>query len=171
MNPRSPAPRAVARRAATGCAIALGAWLSGCATAPQGGELCRITDPASPALAPYSAAVAAHGLVYLSGVVPVDPATGRLQGDDFESQMRVVLQNLDRSLALAGAGRGDVVKVTVYLKSAADFAAMNRLYAEHFGRQLPARTTMPGMDWGVNLRVEIAAVALDRRPGRSCPAR
>jgi 2-iminobutanoate/2-iminopropanoate deaminase len=151
-------------------AAAAAALLGGCAAAPQDGEICRLHDPALPRLAPYAAAVAARGLVHLSGVVPVDPATGQLQGADFESQMARVLANLDRALALAGAGRGDVIKLTVYLKSAADFAAMNRLYAAHFGSQLPARTTVPGMDWGRELRVEIDAVAIDRRPRGPCPS-
>lgn len=132
-------------------------------------DICRLQDPAAQRLAAYSTAVASRGLVFISGVVPVVPETGRLAGEDLDSQVHRALANLERALALAGATRDDVLKVTVFLKNPADFPAMNRLYAAYFGGKLPARTTVPGADWGNAFLVEIEAVALDRRPTGACP--
>jgi 2-iminobutanoate/2-iminopropanoate deaminase len=128
-------------------------------------------DPAAPRLAAYSTAVAAQGLVFISGVVPVVPETGKLAGEDLDSQVKRALANLERALSLSGSKREDVVKVTVFLKNPADFPAMNRIYAAFFGDRLPARTTVPGADWGNAFLVEIEAVAVDRRPAGACPTR
>jgi len=139
--------------------------------AASGQDICRLQDPAAQRLAAYSTAVAAQGLVFVSGVVPVVPETGQLAGEDIDSQVQRALANLDRALALAGSTRDDVVKVTVFLKNPADFAAMNRPYAAFFGSRLPARTTVPGADWGNAFLIEIEAVAVDRRSARACPTR
>lgn len=152
-------------------ALAVGGCALPGAPAPDVAYLCRMQDPAAPRLAAYSTAVAAQGLVFVSGVVPVVPQTGKLAGDDIDSQVQRALANLERALALAGSTRDDVVKVTVFLKNPADFAAMNRLYAAFFGSRLPARTTVPGADWGNAFLVEIEAVAVDRRPAGSCAPR
>ena len=98
--------------------------------------------PAPVAGAPYSQAVtAAPGeLVWVSGQVPVDPATGALGADDVGAQTALCLRHVAAVLAAAGAGLGDVVKTTVYLTDlAGDFAAMNAAYAEAFGPHAPAR--------------------------------
>ncbi len=153
-------------RRSIACALALSATL-----AAQAQDLCRMQDPAAQRLAAYSTAVSARGLVFVSGVVPVVPETGKLAGEDLDSQVQRALANLERALALAGSGRDDVVKVTVFLKNPADFPAMNRIYAAFFGDKLPARTTVPGADWGNAFLVEIEAVAVDRRPDGRCAAR
>ncbi len=126
-------------------------------------DIRRLKDPAAVRLAPYSPAVAAGGFVFLSGVVPVRSDTGQFVTGALEPQAHQAFANLKAALALAGATLDDVVKVTVFLKSAGDFAAMNRVYAEYFNDKLPARTTVPGMDWGNDMRIEIEAIAVDRR--------
>lgn len=157
-------PNRSARRAAIALSVAallIAAPMRAGAQAPQ-----YFKDAGAATPAPYSAAVAANGFVFVSGVVPVAPESGRLAGPDFEAQAHQVFANLKRALALAGAALDDVVKVTVYLKTAADFPAMNRIYASQFSERLPARTTVPGMGWGNDLRIEIDAIAVDRRRAR-----
>lgn len=116
------------------------------------------------ALGPYSQAVAAGGLIHVSGIVAFDAASGTFAPADIESQMRQVLANLDEVLAGAGAGREDVVRTTVFLRDPRDFPAVNTAYANYFeGLTLPARTTVPGADWGrPDIMVEVDAVAVAR---------
>jgi 2-iminobutanoate/2-iminopropanoate deaminase len=109
---------------------------------------------------PYSPAVKAGGFIYVSGQVPVDPATNQAQLGDVAVETRQVLKNIEANLAACGATMADVVRCTVYLTNIADFAAMNAVYAEVFGDAKPARTTigvaslpLPGA------RVEIDAIA------------
>jgi 2-iminobutanoate/2-iminopropanoate deaminase len=124
----------------------------------------RIQIPGARALAPYSPAVRANGFVFISGVVPYDHAKQAFVGTDTEAQVRQTLANLDAALKAAGLRRDQVVKTTVFLRDAADTQVMNRLYGDFFGQALPARTVVPGVDWGRNeLRIEIEAIALDRR--------
>lgn len=106
---------------------------------------------------PYSPAVRAGNLVFVSGQVPRDPISGALVGDDVATQTRQTLSNLQRVLEQSGASLADVVSVTVYLAHADDWAAMNTVYAEMFRAPYPSRTTV-----GAELRgilVEISAVA------------
>lgn len=106
---------------------------------------------------PYSPAVRAGNLVFVSGQVPRDLATGALVGDDIATQTRQTLSNLQRVLEQSGASLGDVVSVTVYLARADDWGAMNAVYAEMFHAPYPSRTTV-----GAELRgilVEVSAVA------------
>jgi len=125
-----------------------------------------VTSQALPALGPYSPAVIAGNLVFLSGVVPFDPERRAFAAADFPSQMRQALANLDRALEAAGVRRTDVVKTTVFLRTASDMAAMNEAYAAYFGDARPARTTVPGADWGrADLLVEIEAIAVAPQPG------
>ena len=124
----------------------------------------RIQIPGAQALAPYSPVVRANGFVFVSGVIPYDHAKRAFVGGDIEVQVRQALANLDAALKAAGVGRAQVVKTTVFLRDAADTQAMNRIYAEFFGHALPARTVVPGVDWGrPELRIEIEAVAVDKR--------
>lgn len=90
------------------------------------------TGNAPAAIGPYSQAVKAGGFVYVSGQIPIDPATGAFAGDDIRTQTRQCLQNLAAILAEAGSGMDRVVKTTVMLKDIADFTAMNEVYAEAF---------------------------------------
>jgi 2-iminobutanoate/2-iminopropanoate deaminase len=109
---------------------------------------------------PYSPAVKAGDFIYVSGQVPVDPATNQAKLGEIAVETRQVLQNVAANLAACGATLADVVRCTVYLTDIADFAAMNAVYAEFFGDAKPARTTigvaslpLPGA------KVEIDAIA------------
>lgn len=111
------------------------------------------------AVGPYSHAVHAGQLLYLSGQTPIDPATGRLVDGDVAAQTARVFENLAAVLAAADLTFDDVVKVNVYLTDMADFAAMNQAYADVFNEPFPARTTVAVAGLPLGARVEIEAVA------------
>jgi 2-iminobutanoate/2-iminopropanoate deaminase len=100
------------------------------------------TDRAPKAIGPYSQAVVENGFLFTAGQVPLDPATGKLVEGGLEAAAERVLDNLEAILAEAGLGLGDVVKATVYLTRAEDFAPMNAVYARRFGSHRPARSTV-----------------------------
>lgn len=139
-------------------AIALAFALSGCvATAVQ------FSNPTGAPLGPYSQVAEAQGLVFVSGVLAIDPATHQFSPANIEDQTRQALANLDAILVSQGLTRNDVVKTTVYLRTPADMGAMNLNYAAYFGEHRPARTTVPGADWGnANILIEIEAIAVRR---------
>ena len=114
---------------------------------------------APPAVGPYSHAVEAGELVYLSGQAPLDPATGRLVDGDVTTQTERVFANLSAVLTAAGLTFDDVVKVNVYLTDLADFAAMNEVYAGVFAEPYPARSTVGVAGLPLGARVEIELVA------------
>jgi len=113
---------------------------------------------------PYSPAVKAGDFIFVSGQVPVDPATNQALTGDISQETKQVLKNIEANLAACGCTMSDVVRCTVYLTHIADFAAMNAVYAEAFGDAKPARTTigvaalpLPGA------KVEIDAIAYKSR--------
>jgi reactive intermediate/imine deaminase len=110
---------------------------------------------------PLSAAVRGDGVVYASGQVPVDPQTRQVVAGGIEAQTRQTLENLKATLALAGAGLADVVKVNIFLTDMSNFAAMNGVYREYFASEPPARTTV-GTTGLANpaMLIEIEAIAL-----------
>ncbi|HET7226197.1 MAG TPA: Rid family detoxifying hydrolase [Candidatus Eisenbacteria bacterium] len=119
------------------------------------------------AIGPYRQAqlVRLHGgnkLVFTSGQIALDPASGQLVGDDVAAQTAQVLKNLAAVLRGAGLTFEDVVKTTVYLADMADFAAMNEVYAKSFGESLPARTTIAAAGLPKGAKVEIDCIALGR---------
>jgi len=118
--------------------------------------------PAPVAGAPYSQAIAATTgeMVWVSGQVPVDPATGQLIEDDIGLQTALVLRHVAAILAAAGGGLEHVVKTTVFLADLGDFAAMNEVYAHAFGDAAPARATVQVAGLPLGARVEIEAVAV-----------
>jgi 2-iminobutanoate/2-iminopropanoate deaminase len=120
------------------------------------------SSPGATSIGPYSHAVEAGELVFLSGQTPIDPATGKLAAGDLAAQTRQCLQNLFRVLAAAGLGPDDVVKANVFLLDMGDFAAMNAVYATMFAAPYPARTTVGVAALPLGARVEIELVA--RRP-------
>lgn len=122
------------------------------------------TDDAPGAIGPYSQAVEIDGWLYTSGQVALDPASGEMAGDDFETQARRVLANLNAVLTAAGCGFADVVKSTVYITDFADFPRLNELYGEAMGDHRPARSTVQVAALPKGARVEIDLVA--RIPGR-----
>ena len=118
------------------------------------------TDKAPAAIGPYSQAIKAGNTVYVSGQIPIDPATGIFAGDDITTQTRQSLTNLKSILNAAGADLCDVVKTTVYLANMGDFAAMNAVYAEFFAAPYPARAAFEVACLPKNALVEIECVAV-----------
>jgi 2-iminobutanoate/2-iminopropanoate deaminase len=120
----------------------------------------RLRPPGSPApRGPYSPAVRAGGFIFVSGQGPVDPETDVLFTGDIRQQTRLTLGNLRRILEGCGASLADVVQCSVFLADAGDFAAMNEVYAEFFGDQKPARTTVEARFVAPGMKVEIDCVA------------
>ncbi len=116
------------------------------------------TNDAPAAIGPYSQAVELNGTLFISGQIPVNPATGEMpQG--IEAQTRQVLKNIGGILEAAGLSYNDVVKTTVMIANMADFAAMNAVYAEFFTQDKPARVCFQAAALPKNALVEIEAVA------------
>ena len=118
------------------------------------------TEDAPKAIGPYSQAVVAGGLVFASGQIPTDPATGQFVEGGVSEQTRQVLRNLSKVLEAAGTGLERVVKTTVFLADMNDFAAMNEVYARFFGENPPARSTVQAARLPRDARVEIDVIAL-----------
>ena len=118
------------------------------------------TDDAPGAIGPYSQAVAVDGWVFCSGQIPLDPRTMELVGaGDVAAQTDQVLTNLTKVLEAAGASMSTVVKTTVFLSDMGHFAAMNEVYARHFGAHRPARATVAVRTLPKNVDVEIECTA------------
>jgi len=118
-----------------------------------------LTDRAPKPIGPYSQAVKANSFVFVSGQIALDPKTGELFGADVRQQTERVLENLKAILEASGAPLNHVVKVTVYLKSMDDFAAMNEVYARFFTLAPPARTTIQAARLPKDALVEIDVIA------------
>jgi 2-iminobutanoate/2-iminopropanoate deaminase len=118
------------------------------------------TDRAPQAIGPYSQAIKAHGMVFASGQIPLDPSTMQLIEGDIRAQTERVLNNLQAVLEAAGTSLGRVVKTTVFLADMNDFAAMNEVYAIFFGSNRPARSTVQAARLPRDVRVEIDVIAL-----------
>ena len=118
------------------------------------------TSGAPAAIGPYSQGIAAGNTAYVSGQLPIDPATGEFAGPDIASQTRRSLQNVEAILAAQGMGMKDVVKTTVLLADIADFAAINEVYGEFFSAPYPARAAFQVAALPKGARVEIEAVAV-----------
>ena len=116
------------------------------------------TDQAPAAIGPYSQAVSKNGLLFVSGQLGLDPATGALV-EGVEAQTRRALQNLVAILAAAGLGTKNVLKATVYVANMDDFALVNQLYAEVFAPPFPAREVVQAARLPKNGLVEISAIA------------
>ena len=117
------------------------------------------TPNAPAAIGPYSQAVQEGNALYVSGQIPIDPATGAFSGDDITAQTRQSLTNVRNILEAAGFTLADVVKTTVLLADIADFAAMNAVYAEFFTSDCPARACFAVKDLPKGALVEIEAIA------------
>jgi 2-iminobutanoate/2-iminopropanoate deaminase len=118
------------------------------------------TDKGPKAIGPYSQAVRANGFVFLSGQIPLDPATGELVAGDVAAQTERVLENLKAIVEAAGSSLHRAVKVSVFLKDMNEFAAMNAVYARYFPDNPPARATVEVSRLPRDVRVEIDIVAL-----------
>lgn len=118
------------------------------------------TNDAPKAIGPYSQAVKANGLLFTSGQIALDPASGNLVDGDFSAQVRRVFQNLEAVLRKGGTDFNHVVKATVYLTDLANFQVLNAIYAEVFGDHKPARTTIGVSQLPKGGLVEIDLVAV-----------
>ena len=117
------------------------------------------TQKAPAAIGPYSQAIAAGGLIFVSGQLPIDPATGSFPEGGVEAQTRQSLTNIKAILEEAGSGMDKVVKTTVLLADMGDFAAMNGVYSEFFGNPYPARCAFAVKTLPKGALVEIECVA------------
>lgn len=119
-----------------------------------------ITSPsAARPVGPYSAAIRSGSLLFVSGQVPIDPATGSMVAGDVSVQTRRVLQNVGLLLQAAGLSYADVVRTTVFLADMDDFKAMNDVYATFFSEPYPARSTVQAARLPRDARIEIDAIA------------
>jgi 2-iminobutanoate/2-iminopropanoate deaminase len=111
------------------------------------------------AIGPYSAGIRAGNLLFLSGSIPLDPATGQVVAGDITAQATRVMENIAALLSAAGASFGDVVKTTVFLADMSEFAAMNEVYSKYFTAPFPARSTVQVARLPRDVRLEIEVVA------------
>ena len=116
------------------------------------------TKNAPAAIGPYSQALDRGGMVFVSGQIPVDPATGEM-ADDVRAQAAQSLTNLKSILAEAGLGMSDVIKTTVFLADLGDFAAVNEVYASFFSEPYPARSCVQVAAIPKGAKVEIECIA------------
>ena len=117
------------------------------------------TTKAPAAIGPYSQAIRADKFVFVSGQLPIDPATGEFAGDDIAAQTRQSLTNIQNILASGGLTMANVVKTTVLLKNISDFGAMNEVYATFFENDCPARAAFEVAALPKAALVEIEAIA------------
>lgn len=118
------------------------------------------TTGAPAAIGPYSQAIVAGDFVFVSGQLPLDPATGQFVEGDIAAMTRQIFRNLEAVLAAAGSSLGRVVKTTVFLADLGDFQAMNGAYSEFFPAEPPARSTVQVARLPRDARIEIEVVAL-----------
>ena len=118
------------------------------------------TDDAPKAIGPYSQAVKHHGILYTSGQIALDPATGEIVSGDFAAQANRVFDNLAAVLHAAGSDFDRVLKATVYVTDLANFQTLNSIYAARFGDHKPARTTVqvPALPKGSALEIDLIAL-------------
>jgi 2-iminobutanoate/2-iminopropanoate deaminase len=117
------------------------------------------THAAPSAIGPYSQAIAQGDLIFCSGQIGLDPASGKIVEGGIEAETRRVLENLREVLIAAGLTMAHVVKTTVFVVDLADFATVNRIYGEHFEAPYPARSTVQVAALPRDARVEIEAIA------------
>lgn len=117
------------------------------------------TPSAPKALGPYSFATEAHGLVFVSGQVPLDPATGERAPDDIEAQTDQVMKNVGMLLGDLGLGYGDIVKTTIFLAEIADYPKVNEVYGSYFESEPPARSAIQAAALPAGFQIEIEVIA------------
>jgi 2-iminobutanoate/2-iminopropanoate deaminase len=138
--------------------LAAAGALAGCAT-PGPVKQIHSTTSIYPAIGPYSQMVQTGNLVFLSGVIPLNKAGNAVQGTTIEEQTRLVLDYIGAKLQSQGLAFENVVMSTVYMKNLNDFATMNKIYAEYFKSQPPARATVEVARLPRDVLIEIAVVA------------
>ena len=115
---------------------------------------------AAKAIGPYSPALKAGNMVFLSGSIPLDPVTGQLVEGGIKEQTTRVMENINALLAAAGADFNQVVRTTVFMIDLGEFAAMNEIYASYFSAPYPARSTVQVSKLPKDVRVEIDVIAV-----------
>jgi 2-iminobutanoate/2-iminopropanoate deaminase len=118
------------------------------------------TDGAPKAIGPYSQGIDAGSMVFLSGQIPLDPATGQFVPGGIAEQTEQVLKNLEAVLKASGLSMNHIVRTTVFLVDLGEFAAMNEVYARHFPKDPPARSTVQVVALPKGARIEIDAIAI-----------
>jgi 2-iminobutanoate/2-iminopropanoate deaminase len=118
------------------------------------------TDRGPKAIGPYSQAIRANGLLFVSGQIALDPSTQQLVDGDIQAQTERVLENLKGIVEAAGSALDRVVRTTVFLADMSEFAAMNEIYGRYFPGQPPARSTVQAARLPRDVRVEIDLIAL-----------
>ncbi|MFC1991457.1 RidA family protein [Chloroflexota bacterium] len=118
------------------------------------------SDAAPPAVGPYSQAIRAGSFLFLSGQLPLDPESGKITGDDIETQTKQAINNMQAILSATGLSLSNVVKTTVFLKDIQDFSRMNTVYKEYFNQDAPARSCFEVANLPMNALVEIESIAV-----------
>ncbi|MDO5154595.1 MAG: RidA family protein [Eubacteriales bacterium] len=121
------------------------------------------TDRAPQAIGPYSQAIEVNGMVYTSGVVPIDPETGVVVEGDIKVQATRVFDSMKALLEAAGASCESVVKTTVFIKDMNDFAALNEIYANYFTGVFPARSCVEVARLPKDVLIEMEAIAIKEK--------
>lgn len=116
------------------------------------------SEKAPKAVGPYSQAVRSGNLIFCSGQIPLDPATGKIAGSNIEEQTERVIENLKNLLSGAGLGLNHIVKTTVFLSAMENFQGMNRIYSSAFGDHKPARSTIAVKQLPMEALVEIECI-------------
>jgi 2-iminobutanoate/2-iminopropanoate deaminase len=121
----------------------------------------EIKTPAAPqAIGPYSQAVTVNDMIFVSGQIAIDPASGELQPGGIEKQTRMVLSNLKAIIETAGSSVANIIKCTVYLKDLNDYSGMNEVYEDFFSPPYPARVALQVSRLPKDARIEIEAIAV-----------
>lgn len=120
------------------------------------------TDNAPKAIGPYSQAIAANGLLFISGQIPVNPATGEIAGADIKTQTQQSLDNLKAILMAEGRSLSDVIKTTIFIKNMNEFSLINEVYGKAFIDNPPARSCVEVARLPKDVLIEIEAIALHK---------
>ncbi len=118
------------------------------------------SDRVPPAVGPYSQAVRAGDFIFCSGMLGISPETGKVPEDDFEAEVRQVLDNLTALLEDCGTGLSGIVKTTVFMADLSNFAAFNAIYASYFETEPPARSTFQVAGLPLGAQIEVEAIVL-----------
>lgn len=117
------------------------------------------TELAPAPIGPYSQAVSANGMLYVSGQIPIIPATGALETGDIKAETKQVMENLQAVLTEAGINFDHVIKTSIFISSMGDFGQINEVYGSYFGEMPPARETVEVRGLPKNVNVEISCIA------------
>ena len=118
------------------------------------------TDKAPAAIGPYSQAIEVNGMIYTSGMIPIDPSTGELVTGSVEAQAEQAISNLEALLAASGSSIEKVVKTVVFISNMDDFGKINEVYAKHFKEPYPARSRVQVARLPKDVAIEFEAVAV-----------